>query len=1068
MALVGRELAVLAGLLWAASLTVCFNLEPRTRLTYSYPYAATQGREPYFGFAVALQINQVNDTNWLMVGAPRANSSIYKNHQQITEPGALFKCNLNGQKCDEFIVDDSGNTETPNQLHEFSYHDMKNFGWLGGSLDSQPNFREDRQVTGVCAPRWKNQIYRYQRYMNGACYWIDNSKPNAKFNKKLPLVNHEKQTTTINDKTFYFYGHGQAGMSIHFPDDQTKFIVGAPGVFNWHGTVILYQDSNWNNPEGIARRRRQAWWITKRDFQHDTVPNPSYFTRIRDCDLFGYAVTSGRFLSERQILYAGGAPRGAESYGKVLVFDFSRFDNNDLKVMMEMKGEQLGEYFGSALTAADINGDGLSDLVVGSPMYSLPNIADVGTFRTYLSNNGRGLRIQSTPYYGNKVYLARFGTSLVSPGDLNMDGYEDIIAGAPWEGNGAVYVFLGSATGLKQQYSQRLAPEDFNPVLRGFGVSLSRGNDIDKNGYPDLAIGSFLSGHVVVMKTRPVVMLSGHLTSSPANVAWEGITTLNLTTCLRYSGHRIPSSSSIQVTLTLDHDSPAPRAVFNTKKYILTFNLTLAANSAQPTCRSEQVTVKEDKIDPDQPIVMKMDYDLVKNPRLELIKQPVTNPGEIHSNITRVGILKGCVEEVCRVDLTFDADLDLEQGNKLVVGQRTKPVLRVQVFSSGEPAYLPTMVVKVDLPLTLLLPTSHDCKFFDDDLRTSLECQLSNPLKKGGSDTVEVSVDASQLTDRSTSPGIQVNVAGEGHELKPEDNQLFINLQLVAQADMVLHGDSKEEQVFYTHVDKNHINATINPRFTHSYVVFKRGPTPIGEVDLNIDIPVNTSDGHKLVKLYPPKTTFKEQPFQCKLSSGSFDIDISDNGNVDDGIIGDDGEMGGSSNAEPHIKELTVNVENEGDETQYFNCSSSLVRCARLSCRIYNWPQGTNSAKISFNMEVDLQVMARYINMKGGAIFASKASANIQSLNSLLGFVGEKVAQDTVVTYIQPDTLRAKGIPWWVILLAVLGGLLLLGLLAYGMYKSGFFKREKMEEMKAQQANVVPSNSYGTSNPGYQ
>ena len=40
-----------------------------------------------------------------------------------------------------------------------------------------------------------------------------------------------------------------------------------------------------------------------------------------------------------------------------------------------------------------------------------------------------------------------------------------------------------------------------------------------------------------------------------------------------------------------------------------------------------------------------------------------------------------------------------------------------------------------------------------------------------------------------------------------------------------------------------------------------------------------------------------------------------------------------------------------------------------------------------------------------------------------------------MVTYIQPDTLRAKGIPWWVILLAVLGGLLLLGLLAYGMYK---------------------------------
>ncbi|MPC80945.1 Integrin alpha-11 [Portunus trituberculatus] len=72
---------------------------------------------------------------------------------------------------------------------------------------------------------------------------------------------------------------------------------------------------------------------------------------------------------------------------QVLVFDFAKYENSDLLVKKEMKGEQLGEYFGSALTAADINGDGLSDLVVGSPMYSLPNVADVGIFRTYLSSN---------------------------------------------------------------------------------------------------------------------------------------------------------------------------------------------------------------------------------------------------------------------------------------------------------------------------------------------------------------------------------------------------------------------------------------------------------------------------------------------------------------------------------------------------------------------------------------------------------------------------------------------------------------------------------------------------------
>ena len=70
----------------------------------------------------------------------------------------------------------------------------------------------------------------------------------------------------------------------------------------------------------------------------------------------------------------------------MIVFDFPSNDGSDLYIKQEMKGSQMGEYFGAALTAADINGDGLSDLIVGSPMYSLPNTPDVGRIQTFLSN----------------------------------------------------------------------------------------------------------------------------------------------------------------------------------------------------------------------------------------------------------------------------------------------------------------------------------------------------------------------------------------------------------------------------------------------------------------------------------------------------------------------------------------------------------------------------------------------------------------------------------------------------------------------------------------------------------
>lgn len=49
----------------------------------------------------------------------------------------------------------------------------------------------------------------------------------------------------------------------------------------------------------------------------------------------------------------------------------------------------------------------------------------------------------------------------------------------------------------------------------------------------------------------------------------------------------------------------------------------------------------------------------------------------------------------------------------------------------------------------------------------------------------------------------------------------------------------------------------------------------------------------------------------------------------------------------------------EGEGTQYFNCSSSLIRCTRLTCHIYNWPVNSESAKLTLELEIDLSVMGK-------------------------------------------------------------------------------------------------------------
>ena len=68
----------------------------------------------------------------------------------------------------------------------------------------------------------------------------------------------------------------------------------------------------------------------------------------------------------------------------------------------------------------------------------------------------------------------------------------DLLVGAPYEGQGAVYLYLGSPDGLSTQFSQRISPEDlplhYTRPLKAFGISISRGVDVDNNLYPGTII----------------------------------------------------------------------------------------------------------------------------------------------------------------------------------------------------------------------------------------------------------------------------------------------------------------------------------------------------------------------------------------------------------------------------------------------------------------------------------------------------------------------------------------------------------------------------------------------------
>jgi hypothetical protein len=184
------------------------------------------------------------------------------------------------------------------------------------------------------------------------------------------------------------------------------------------------------------------------------------------------------------------------------------------------ESDQVNAAFGwSVATAGDVNGDGYSDVVVGAIGYDNGQV-DEGRAFVYLgSATGLSATVAWTAE-GDQVG-ATFGRSVASAGDVNGDGYGDVIVGASGIGNsqstdGRAFVYLGSATGLSATVDWTAESGHANA---GFGVSVATAGDVNGDGYSDVIVGAFEFFNGRAVEGGAFVYL-GSATGLSATVAW--------------------------------------------------------------------------------------------------------------------------------------------------------------------------------------------------------------------------------------------------------------------------------------------------------------------------------------------------------------------------------------------------------------------------------------------------------------------------------------------------------------------------------------------------------------------
>uniref|UniRef100_A0A4W4G517 Integrin alpha-2 domain-containing protein n=1 Tax=Electrophorus electricus TaxID=8005 RepID=A0A4W4G517_ELEEL len=939
----------------------------------------------FFGFSVALHQQLSPELrSWVLVGAPRARGlgTLRNSH-----PGALYRCPITAEEYDCERVDIDGDGES------------KDNQWLGVTVKSQGIGGKVVTCAHLYELRQRVSLPSETRDPIGRCYMLSED-----LTERDDLDGGEWKFCEGRPQGHEQFGFCQQGLAASFTPDNNYILFGAPGTYNWKGLLFM------------ASPIEDA--LVYKTLEPSSQP---MFEDVAQNSYLGFSVDSAKGIMNRgELTFVAGAPRANHTGAVVLLKK-----DNIYRLVPEhiLWGEELASSFGYSVTTADLNQDGWTDLIVGAPNF-FDRKAEIGG-AVYIFLNPASHWEKARPIRLNGTYDSMFGMTVSSIGDLDQDGYGDVAIGAPFDGAGKVFIFRGSATGINTKPSQVL--DGLNAGVSRFGYSISGGLDIDGNLYPDLAVGS-LSDQVVIYRSRPVVHVIRDISMEPQDIdlalhnckGREGMC-VEIKACYTYTAHI--DSYTPHITLNVHFEADTERRKLglphrvqflgrtaSEPEYVHSEEIELMGQK-HPACQTSTFVLQENIRDKLRPISLAITH-TIKRTQHHIA---LTFLFFVSLLFHQVNFLReGCGDDkICQSNLKLSYQFGIRAPISVPFTPLPLDEEGVPVFSLSDQKSIMLEVIVTNIPsdpenpqedgddahaaqLFVTLPNTLSYSGFRgqqvvcqaNQNGSQVECELGNPLKR---DTAFLIIDTYiQPTTVRRRYNIGLFLA--------QPHQLFFS------------GTVKGESAMETLDD---VGSEVQYEFTVSNT--GQSVQTLGSAFLNIMWPHELANGKWL--LYPSSLHIEGQGFSVSGLMMPRRNEL--------GLFGNSRSFVPAEQPPPRVSLSHCNLD----------CLLGSTRCVLFQCPLHSFT-GTSIFKVKARLWNSTFIE----EFSFVSVLELLVRANITVKSSLKHLVLRDAAV-SVMIYPEHGPSDQYSIPWWIILIAFLAGILVLALLVCILWKCGFFQR---------------------------